>query len=77
MNGRHQPEIPLGLSKKSRKTRVNEEDYKKDRVDRGKAGDEFGGDDIVSSEDEVGHDVCNDTKNTNSRQTVTLGICIR
>ena len=49
MNGRHQPEIPLGLSKKSRKTRVNEEDYKKDGVNSGKLGEEFGevGDNIV------------------------------
>ena len=76
--GRHQPKIPLSLSKKSGQAGVNEEDNEKDRVNNGKAGEELGegGDDIVPGKDEAGQDVGDDTENTNPSQTVTLGICI-
>ena len=78
MNERHQPKIPLYLSKKSRQAGVNKEDYEKDRVNNGKAGEELGegGDDIVPGKDEAGQDVSDYTENTNSSQTVTLEICI-
>ena len=49
----NQPQVPLCLSKESRKTRVNKEDDEKDKVDNSEAGEELGegGDNIVASED--------------------------
>ena len=77
MNERHQPKIPLYLSKKSRQAGVQKEDYEKDRVNNCKAGEELGegGDDIVPGKDKAGQDVGDDTENTNPSQTVALGIC--
>ena len=70
----YKPKVPLCLSKKSGQARVNKENSEKDRINNGKTGEKLGEgrDDVVASKDKTGQAIGNDSKNTNTGQTVTL-----
>ena len=70
----HKPKVPLCLSKKRGQARINKENSEKNRVNNGKTGEKLGEgrDDVVASKDKASQDIGNDSKNTNTCQTVPL-----